>query len=513
MDEKITDDIDSLLYVLPDYIAVAMRKSGKIAELIEIVMDLGRKAEARFTDEFVFLSEDPVTAQELSSVISKVGHFGKDNRSGIERTLHRISAIRNRRGDVIGLTCRVGRAVYGTIDIVSDLLELNKSILLMGPPGVGKTTMLREMARVLSDVYKKRVVIVDTSNEIAGDGDIPHEGIGTARRMQVGDPDLQHSVMIEAVENHMPQVIVVDEIGVLEEANAARTIAERGVQLVATAHGNTLENLMQNPTLSDLAGGIASVTLSDEEAKRRRTQKTISERKAPPTFDILIEIKDRNRFIVHSDLAQSVDELLKGFTPQTEERLRGMDGKIEISMNEPEEHIQESPYVHHPFDLRDREGVRIYPYGVSRNRLEKAIFNRSSSAIVVRNISDSDVVVTLKNHEKKDSKKFREAYHLGIPIVSVRSNTTAQLEYFLSEYLGYEKSREEEEAIEEALSAIEKVKKNKKEYELKARTSNIRRLQHELIEQNGLFSMSNGKDPKRRVCIFYSKVKNSIAIQ
>jgi len=241
-----------------------------------------------------------------------VGAFGKDNRAGIERTLHRISAIRNRQGEVIGLTCRVGRAVFGTVDIVRDVIEQGKSILLLGRPGVGKTTLLREAARVLADEFKKRVVIVDTSNEIAGDGDIPHPGIGGARRMQVAVPDLQHAVMIEAVENHMPEVIVIDEIGTEAEALAARTIAERGVQLIATAHGNTLDNLLQNPTLADLTGGIQAVTLSDEEARRRGTQKTVLERKAPPTFDVIIEIQNKDRLAVHHDVASVVDRFLRG---------------------------------------------------------------------------------------------------------------------------------------------------------------------------------------------------------
>jgi stage III sporulation protein SpoIIIAA len=270
---KITDDLEALLTVLPPPIEQALQDANEGDELLEVVLDLGRQPEARFVNHEIALNEDEVTEKEIEHVVSRIGEFDADNRAGIERTLHRISAIRNRKGRIVGLTCRVGRAVYGTIDIIRDIIESGKNILLLGRPGVGKTTMLRETARVLAE--KKRVVIVDTSNEIAGDGDIPHPAIGRARRMQVATPSLQHEVMIEAVENHMPEVIIIDEIGRELEAVAARTIAERGVQLIGTAHGNTLDNLMLNPTLADLVGGIQSVTLSDEEARRRGTQKSI----------------------------------------------------------------------------------------------------------------------------------------------------------------------------------------------------------------------------------------------
>src|SRR5947209_7851841 len=315
---------------MPPPLREALEGQAQKELLMELVLDLGRLPEARYPDRGELLAQTPVTREDIAYVVGRVGRFGKDNRAGIERTLHRISAIRNRVGDVIGLTCRVGRAVFGTVHILRDVIEEGQSILLLGRPGVGKTTLLREAARVLADELGKRVIVVDTSNEIAGDGDVPHPGIGRARRMQVPSPDEQHAVMIEAVENHMPQVIVIDEIGTTAEALAARTIAERGVQLIATAHGNTLENLLQNPTLSDLVGGIQAVTLSDEEARRRGTQKTVLERKAPPTFGVLIEIQEKDRLAVHHNVAEVVDRFLRDVPPRPELRTRTEGGGVEI---------------------------------------------------------------------------------------------------------------------------------------------------------------------------------------
>jgi len=327
----IKDDLQKLLDILPKEIQQVLEQHPYRDKLIEVVMALGRRPEARFPLAVEYLCETPISTEQLNDCIQRVGEFGGDNRAGIAQTLHRISAIRNRTGKIIGLTCRVGRAVKGTIGMIRDLVETGQSILMLGRPGVGKTTALREIARVLADELNKRVVIIDTSNEIAGDGDIPHPAIGRARRMQVARPELQHQVMIEAVENHMPEVIVIDEIGTELEAMAARTIAERGVQLVGTAHGNEIENLIKNPTLSDLVGGIQSVTLGDEEARRRRSQKTVLERKAPPTFEIAVEMLERQRWVVHESVAGTVDTLLRGHKPSSQVRTVNENGSVTIT--------------------------------------------------------------------------------------------------------------------------------------------------------------------------------------
>jgi len=328
---KITDDLNKLLEILPEQIRRPLEKHSQRNSSIEIVMDLGRLPEARFPDRAEYLSDRPISRDDLRYSIERVGHFSSDNRAGIEQTLHRISAIRNRTGEIIGLTCRVGRAVFGTIGSIRDLVETGRSILLLGRPGVGKTTALREIARVLADELDKRVVIIDTSNEIAGDGDIPHPAIGRARRMQVARPELQHQVMIEAVENHMPEVIVIDEIGTELEAMAARTIAERGVMLVGTAHGNQIENLLKNPTLADLVGGVQAVTLGDDEARRRGSQKTVLERKGPPTFEVAVEMWERQRWIVHEDVAATVDAFLRGRQPTLQVRTTTETGEVRIT--------------------------------------------------------------------------------------------------------------------------------------------------------------------------------------
>jgi len=339
--QRITDDLEAMLAVFPPEVAQAVQSRDNFDNLLEVILDLGRNPSARFTTGEVELLDEPVTQEDLEYVTDRIGDFDADNRAGMERTLHRISAIRNRRGKVVGLTCRVGRAVYGTIEIIEDLVESGQSVLILGKPGVGKTTMLREAARILAQ--KHRVVIVDTSNEIGGDGDVPHPAVGQARRMQVPKPSLQHEVMIEAVENHNPEVIVIDEIGRELEALAARTIAERGVQLIGTAHGNGLENLLLNPTLSDLIGGIESVTLSDDEARRRGTQKTVLERRSPPTFTVLVEIVDRQRVAVHRDLATSVDAILRGYPMLPEERYRDEYGKGSHPQRQPSQICQQSP--------------------------------------------------------------------------------------------------------------------------------------------------------------------------
>ncbi|MFQ3548665.1 MAG: R3H domain-containing nucleic acid-binding protein [Armatimonadota bacterium] len=505
---RVTDNLNQLLEVMPPLIKQKLEEQEDVEDLLEIVLDLGREPEARFPLRVLKLSDDAVTSDDIDYIVSRVGDFGKDNRAGIEKTLHRISAIRNRSGKIIGLTCRIGRSVYGTIDIIRDIVESGKSILMLGRPGVGKTTKLREVARVLSDEFKKRVIIVDTSNEIAGDGDIPHPAIGHARRMQVSTPDQQHNVMIEAVENHMPEVIVIDEIGTAEEAFAARTIAERGVQLVATAHGNSLDNLMQNPTLSDLIGGIQTVTLSDEEAKRRGTQKSVLERKAPPTFDVLIEIMDMDKLAIHLDVANVVDKMLRNIIVRPEIRVRNTEGEVHIvqhgEQSEHHEHErklkfeQDQPIAH---DRPMPEIVKVFPYGVSRNRLERSIKELRVPAYITKDIKEANAVITLKTHEKKNVTMLAEAKKRGIPVEVVRSNTYAQIASAMREIFDLGDSTPEELAIQEAEEAIKALIENGETQELRPQSSFIRRLQHQLVSSYGLTSESVGTEPYRYVRI------------
>jgi stage III sporulation protein SpoIIIAA len=505
MQSNITDDLDALLEVVPPEISRAIRRENHGDDLLEIVLDLGRVPEARFLNREVTLDEREVSQEEIDYVVNRVSEFTTDNRAGIERTLHRISCIRNRRGDVVGLTLRVGRAVYGTIDIIRDLLESGKSILLLGRPGVGKTTLLREAARVLAD--EKRVVVVDTSNEIGGDGDIPHPAIGRARRMQVSRPELQHEVMIEAVENHMPEVIIIDEIGRELEAAAARTIAERGVQLVGTAHGNTLDNLLQNPTLCDLVGGIQAVTLSDEEARRRGTQKTVLERKAPPTFDVVIEIKDWQYLAVHHDVAASVDALLRGRSHPPEIRYRDESGQVQIEYAVPILPLkpEEAPLrMATTQEQAPSRVLRVYAYGVGKNRLRQAAQTLHLPVELVDELGRADVVLTLKNYYRRRPQPISDAERGGVPIYVLRSNTVSQIESCLADIFGLDVADLDPAtiAMRETEEAIRRVFSGQKAVDLTPRNSYIRRLQHEMAREANLVSHSYGKEPRRHVRIY-----------
>ncbi|HTO99781.1 MAG TPA: R3H domain-containing nucleic acid-binding protein [Anaerolineales bacterium] len=508
----------------------AVEKADNSEDLLEIILDLGRVPTARFVDHEVVLRETEVTRSELDHVDERTGEFDADNRAGIERTLHRISAIRNRRGHIVGLTLRVGRAVYGTVDIIQDLIQTGKSVLILGRPGVGKTTLLREAARILAEM--KRVVIVDTSNEIGGDGDVPHPAVGKARRMQVREPMLQHEVMIEAVENHNPEVIVIDEIGRELEAAAARTIAERGVQLIGTAHGQTLDNLLMNPTLSDLVGGIEAVTLSDEEARRRGTQKTVLERRAPPTFDVLVEIQTRDRFAVHPDIMNSVDALVRGFPITPEIRMRDTDGKIQIEQAQqtvasrmdaketkgarrsrqpsamtatPETIPASTPLRYEP--VRGAlQTIKIYPYGVARNRLMQAAKRLGVPAVVVKDPSEADALVTLRTYYRDRQQTIVDAEHRGMPIYVLRSTTVGQMEQFLLELFNVRGeptgSSEIDMAKEQTQEAITAVLNGERWVDLPPGPSLVRRLEHEMARQAELVSHSYGKEPRRHVRIF-----------
>lgn len=545
------NDIALLLETLPDHIRHTIAELPfSHDDLLEIILDLGRRPEARYRAHEAFLGEMTVTEHDIDHIIRRIGTFGEDNRAGIERTLHRISAIRNRNQAVIGLTCRIGRALYGTVSIIRDIIETGQSILILGRPGTGKTTLLRETARVLAEDLRKRVVVVDTSNEIAGDGDIPHPGIGRARRMQVPRPSEQHAVMIEAVENHMPEVIIIDEIGTEREALAARTIAERGVQLVGTAHGNTLDNLMINPTLSDLIGGIQAVTLGDDEARRRGTQKTVLERKAPPTFDVLIEIQNWDRVIVYPNIAEAVDDLLFGVAPQPELRFRNEQGDVSITTAPPSD-ANESPFVQRrtprtPFqDQRtstrrtstrpntpynhatlpsydasasQQNGLnpsthRIFPFGVNRNRLEHAIDRLRVPAVIVRDLQDATLVITLKNYYRRSAQRIRQAEDHGVPVYVIRNNTVMQMERQLAIIFQIPMDDDDvsdedpppriDAALLEAETAITQVINGEQtNVELHPQNSYIRRLQHLMAERYNLRSESSGIDPDRRVRIY-----------
>jgi stage III sporulation protein SpoIIIAA len=491
------EEVELLARALPTDLARALHERTDPTELLEIVLDLGREPEARVPGREVLLAERPVAAADLEHVANNVGQFGDDNRAGIERTLHRVSAIRNRSGRITGLTMRVGRAVTGTGEIIRDIVVSGQSILLLGRPGIGKTTMLRECARLLADEMRKRVVIVDTSNEIGGDGDIPHPGIGRARRMQVKTPLLQHAVMIEAVENHMPEVIVIDEIGTELEAAAARTIAERGVQLIATAHGQTLENLLVNPTLNDLLGGIQSVTLSDEEARRRGTQKSVLERKAPPTFDVLVEIQDRDRVAIHMPLAEVVDTALRGplLTPKI--RMRTREGRVISNVDAPTVTATETPAA-----TSGAKPLGIFPYGVSRHHVEQSIRDLELPVRVLGNLDGAGAVLTLKNHYRRRPDSLRQAESRGLPIHILKSNSATQVRDALSRIYGVDKRDEATtRAMAEAAAAIKAVKTTLRAVEISPQNAYLRRLQHQLVSENELSARSTGKEPQRRLRI------------
>lgn len=553
VEQLVHGDLDLLLEVLPTRVTQALQHREDLGELLEVVLDLGRPPEARFVEGDIVLDEQDVTRDDLEYVVQRIGNFGDDNRAGIERTLHRISAIRNRKGQVVGITCRVGRAVFGTIKIIEDLAFSGKNILLLGRPGVGKTTMLREMARVLADEAKKRVIIVDTSNEIAGDGDVPHAAIGHARRMQVVTPSKQHAVMIEAVENHMPQVIIIDEMGTEQEAAAARTIAERGVQLIGTAHGNTLDNLILNPTLSDLIGGVQTVTLGDQEAKYRGTQKTVLERKAPPTFDIVVEIQSWEQVAVHEDVAQVVDQALRGYqiapvvrslgengeVVQTQEAPRRSEGTpASWSADRPSPRASRNKYPQESRRYSEESNAsvgglapvngqakhideRIFLFGVGRDKLEAA---QSECGIFLNSANElrlATLVLTTKTHYRRGSQLVRVAEASGTPVYVLRKNTVDQIAEFLRTLarergldVGPDRPMPEEhsprhkesleQAMREAEEAAERVMGGEFSVLLAPQRPYVRRLQHLLAERFSLASTSKGREPERGVLIYKS---------
>lgn len=551
--QHVVDDIGAFLNVLPPKVREGLdgdaREDHDLSGLLEVIVDLGRVPEARFVDGSVPLSEKEVSRWDIDTVIAGLGRFGDDNRAGIERTLHRFSVIRDREGNPVGLTCRVGRAVFGSVRLIQDLIQSGRSVLILGRPGIGKTTILREVARVLADDASRRVVIVDTSNEIGGDGAVAHPAIGRARRMQVPNTELQHRTMIEAVENHMPEVVVIDEIGTELEALAARTIAERGVQLVATAHGNTLGNVITNPTLSDLVGGTQAVTLGDIEARRRRTQKTVLERKHTPTFDVVVEMRERNYVGVHIDVGRAVDRMLRGLQVPLEMRTLHEDGSVDTQVEDAME--TEDAFETAAFDLnsvrsprrsfensnetsngrRHRNGtprqreetierddslpepppIRVHPFGVPRETLRSSIRAMGVPVMLAESAQESDVLVTTKQHYGRRPPAVKRAERDGIPVYVLRRGTREQIEQFLNRFeletagaINGEHGNDEiivEEALEEAERAVERVLSGDRKINLTAQSSHIRRLQHALAARYNVGSASTGHEPNRHVII------------
>nr|YP_009502125.1 hypothetical protein [Porolithon onkodes]ASB29727.1 hypothetical protein [Porolithon onkodes] len=558
----IADDLDKLLEILPDFVRFPLEQDKDRKSLIEIVMDLGRRPEARFPSGPKYLSTKPISWQDLDFCIRKIGNFSSDNRSGIERTLHRISSLRNRKGIIIGLTCRVGRAIFGTINIIRDLLERRDSLLLLGRPGVGKTTAIREIARILADEMERRVVIIDTSNEIAGDGDIPHPAIGRARRMQVLRPELQHQVMIEAVENHMPEVIIIDEIGTELEALAARTIAERGVQLVGTAHGNYLESLIKNPILADLVGGIQHVTLGDDEAKRRGSQKSILERKAAPAFKVAIEIHERSKWIVHENVDEAVDQLLQGSCILTQQRLTNKKGQIfincepfltqnatfskvlrknirptplrfqqsyismvktsllnkniEISVDKISNCLKEKKNNSALASCKLSQSIYLYPYFVSMQQVKVVIDTLGLPILITQDVMNADVILALRSSVKKNNRLRQIAKSKRITVYTIYSSTIPHITRALRKVLNLNllfssqtldlydsKSKYIIDILEEAREAIEKIVLGQQQMvELSSCVASVRKLQHHLVKLYNVRARSFGEEPHRRLRIF-----------
>lgn len=528
------NDLDRLIEILPEKVRKHINYE-QMEDVIEIVLDIGRTPEVRHAGGRIeYLGTETVSDDDISYITSRIQEFTSDNRSGIPGTLHRISAIRNRQSKVIGLTCRIGRVVTGTIACIKDICMMNKSILFLGRPGVGKTTKLREISRLVADELGKRVVVVDTSNEIAGDGDTPHPAIGHARRMQVTQPEFQKDIMIEAVENHTPEVIVVDEIGTEAEAQAARTIAERGVMLIATAHGNSLESLIKNPTLSDLVGGIQSVTLGDDEARRRASQKTVLEREKQPTFDIVIEILDRNTLAVYKDTAEAVDYILRGWPirpeirkvdktydaqpavpPKQEEKHEPTIGE---QINKLEKKIQPADSLKFSFSRQKyveeaKDFKKIYLYAVSRSIVEKVIERLDLKAEVTRNLDDADIVLAHKNFAKGGARILSTANDYRIQVFYIKTNSMAQIQKVLKDALQITEASETlqgyyddaERALDEAKAAINKILAGADNIELQPQNQQIRKLQHELVEQHNLISKSVGEGDQRHLRIVGGK--------